>query len=118
LARRCRRFPDGSHELSTKIYDAKGKLQREFLLGDGIEHVQIDRRGNIWVGYFDEGVYGKYAAFPLVRVDQDWNLRAWKTQTAGGREFAVHGEHILVYGGYRENETDCKRLRLGMTPQN
>jgi hypothetical protein len=33
-------------------------LKREFLLGDGIEDVQTDRKGHIWVAYFDEGVFG------------------------------------------------------------
>jgi hypothetical protein len=60
VAPRCRRFPDGSHELNAKVYDSSGGLKREFLLGDGIEHVQADVRGNIWVGYFDEGVYGNF----------------------------------------------------------
>lgn len=26
--------------------------------GDGIEHVQVDDVGDLWVGYVDEGVYG------------------------------------------------------------
>ncbi len=29
-----------------------------FCLGDGIGHLQCDHDGNIWCGYFDEGVYG------------------------------------------------------------
>jgi hypothetical protein len=57
---RCARHKDGTHELNAKVYDAKGKLEREFLLGDGIQHLQVDRRGRIWVGYFDEGVYGNF----------------------------------------------------------
>jgi hypothetical protein len=39
-----------------KISD--GKEEQEFLLGDGISYVQADNKGNIWVGYFDEGAYG------------------------------------------------------------
>jgi hypothetical protein len=58
VAPRCRLFPDGTHELNAKIFDSSGAAKHEFLLGDGIEHVQVDVRGNIWVGYFDEGVYG------------------------------------------------------------
>ena len=34
-----------------------GRVLRDILLGDGIEHLQCDRFGNIWVGYFDEGIY-------------------------------------------------------------
>jgi hypothetical protein len=29
-------------------------------LGDGIEHVQADRAGRLWVGYFDEGIFGNF----------------------------------------------------------
>lgn len=166
VAPRCRKFQDGSHELNARVYDAGGGLKREFLLGDGIEHVQTDRKGNIWVGYFDEGVFGNYGwghsndrlgaagltcfndkgeklwdfqppagcdhisdcyalnvskdgvwtyyytGFPIVRIDSDWRARAWNTQTAGGRQFAVHGGHILLYGGYGEHRNDCKLLRL------
>src|SRR5215510_5239180 len=60
VAPRCERFQDGGHELNAQVYDRTGTLRREFLLGDGIEHVQADARGNIWVGYFDEGVYGNF----------------------------------------------------------
>src|ERR1700761_2145702 len=30
------------------------------LLGDGIENVFVDTLGRIWVGYFDEGVFGNF----------------------------------------------------------
>ena len=166
VASRCQRFQDGSHEFNARVYDTAGKLQHEFLLGDGIEHVQIDRHGNIWVGYFDEGIFGNYGwghgndrygvaglscfdkqgrklwdyqppsgtdfisdcyalnvskegvwayyytDFPFVRVDNDWNVKAWNSETSGAREFAVHGNHILLYGGYGQEKTNCKLLRL------
>lgn len=166
VAPRCRRFPDGTFELNAKVYDSSGALRREFLLGDGIQHVQIDGKGNTWVGYFDEGIYGNfgwghpngpvgsagltcfnnigeklwgfqppagfdvisdcyalnvskdgvwtyyYTGFPLVRIDSGWKVRAWKTQTAGGREFAVRGKQVLFFGGYRQQRNDCKLLRL------
>jgi hypothetical protein len=60
VSARCRRYPDGTHDLNARIYDSQGQPREEFLLGDGIQHVQADRKGNIWVGYFDEGVYGNY----------------------------------------------------------
>src|SRR5215813_9061555 len=47
VAPRCERFQDGGHELNAQVYDRTGTLRREFLLGDGIEHVQADARGNI-----------------------------------------------------------------------
>jgi hypothetical protein len=30
------------------------------VLGDGIEHVLATSTGQVWVGYFDEGIYGNY----------------------------------------------------------
>ncbi len=60
VASRCRRYADGSHELNARVYNQDGKPLREFLLGDGISHVQSDAKGNIWAGYFDEGVFGNY----------------------------------------------------------
>ena len=29
-----------------------------YCLGDGINHLQCDGENSVWVGYFDEGVYG------------------------------------------------------------
>jgi hypothetical protein len=57
---RCENFPDGTHELNATVFDSTGYPVRQFLLGDGINHVQADARGNIWVGYFDEGVFGNF----------------------------------------------------------
>src|SRR5579862_9541356 len=51
VAPRCRRYPDGTHELNAKVYDHAGLIRRDFLLGDGISHVQTDAEGNLWVGY-------------------------------------------------------------------
>lgn len=50
---RCRPTDDNA-----TLFDEKGVAVDRFCLGDGIEHLQCDDRGNIWVGYFDEGVFG------------------------------------------------------------
>jgi hypothetical protein len=42
------------------IYDTDGIAVAEETLGDGIEHVFTTSTGHVWVGYFDEGVYGNY----------------------------------------------------------
>jgi hypothetical protein len=57
---RCKRRTDGTHDLNARVYDSDGKLKHELLLGDGIEKVQTDPLGNIWVAYFDEGVFGNF----------------------------------------------------------
>lgn len=55
---RCRHYPDGTQDSNAHVYDASGRLRREFVLGDGIERVQTTSDGRIWVSYFDEGVFG------------------------------------------------------------
>ena len=49
---------DGVAENNAYVYGTDGSLERMGCLGDGIEHVQTSADGSIWVGYFDEGVYG------------------------------------------------------------
>lgn len=49
-----------------------------FHCGDGIEHLQIDPDDAIWIGYFDEGVYGEteLAQQGLVRMSLEGELIA------------------------------------------
>ncbi|GAA3990794.1 hypothetical protein GCM10022247_07000 [Allokutzneria multivorans] len=54
---RCQWRPDGP-ERNAVVYDANGSAVLEQTLGDGISHVLTTRQGEVWVGYFDEGVYG------------------------------------------------------------
>jgi len=60
VAPRCQRSRDGTHEQNAQVYRADGSLAAEFCLGDGIEHVQADKAGRLWVGYFDEGIFGNF----------------------------------------------------------
>ena len=63
----CRRSNDGVLEQNAAIYSDDGQLAKRFCLGDGIEHIQIDDLGRIWVGYSDEGVFGNrgWGAHPI-----------------------------------------------------
>jgi hypothetical protein len=56
---RCRWSKEGA-EHNAVVYDRHGAVIRTGVLGDGIEHVQTTPSGQIWVAYFDEGVYGNY----------------------------------------------------------
>ncbi|MFI7463159.1 hypothetical protein [Nonomuraea sp. NPDC049646] len=56
---RCR-LRDGAAESNAAVYDADGKLLRRGVLGDGIADVQTTVSGDIWVSYFDEGVFGNF----------------------------------------------------------
>lgn len=48
----------GNHVKNGSIVDAYGKCTGRLALGDGIQQMQVTDSGAIWVGYFDEGVYG------------------------------------------------------------
>lgn len=39
------------------VYTIEGQPQRHFSIGDGVQDVQVAENGDIWVSYFDEGVY-------------------------------------------------------------
>lgn len=57
---RCVRKNDREIELNGRVFDRDGRLKRAFVLGDGIEQVQVAADGTIWVSYFDEGIFGNY----------------------------------------------------------
>ncbi len=44
--------------VSSWTFSSSGQRAGEGSLGDGIQHVLTTPKGDIWVGYFDEGVYG------------------------------------------------------------
>lgn len=64
----AQRLPDGGYALASsrseigeknlQLFDRSGRFRSSFAVGDGIEHLAVDKRGRIWVGYFDEGIYG------------------------------------------------------------
>ncbi|GAA3517381.1 hypothetical protein GCM10022234_10940 [Aeromicrobium panaciterrae] len=49
---------DGAGEHNAFVFGHDGSLERSGCLGDGIEHVKVAADGTIWVGYFDEGIFG------------------------------------------------------------
>jgi hypothetical protein len=78
------RFPDGrwllvaartAGEPNGHILTPDGQLIRSIMLGDGIEHAKIDDAGRIWVGWFDEGVFGN--------VNWKWAGREWPPSSDG-----------------------------------
>jgi hypothetical protein len=58
---------------STWIYSSSGAATGAGSLGHGIEHLLTTPSGDIWVGYFDEGIYGggSVAHHGLVRFSED-----------------------------------------------
>jgi len=45
---------------NASVVAANGARRLSFCAGDGIESVQTTRSGDIWVSYFDEGVFGNF----------------------------------------------------------
>jgi hypothetical protein len=56
---RCRWRRDGP-DRNAVLYDADGQVVSEHVLGEGIGHVLAASTGEVWAGYFDEGIYGNY----------------------------------------------------------
>src|SRR5262249_30565077 len=48
----------GEKDRNAHVYSLDGTPIRSFHAGDGIEDVQTNETGHIWVSYFDEGVFG------------------------------------------------------------
>ena len=48
----------GNTDENGHIYSAQGTLLRSLALGDGIQDIQTTVDGQLWVSYFDEGIFG------------------------------------------------------------
>lgn len=58
VGKRCHRSPNGTSEHNARVYAPDGQALRSFVLGDGIADVQTTATGDVWVSYFDEGIFG------------------------------------------------------------
>ena len=56
---RCQWRPGGP-DRNAVLYDPGGHPVSGHVLGDGLRHVLADSTGQVWAGYFDEGIYGNY----------------------------------------------------------
>lgn len=104
-------FPDGRWLVSyarsdgkarTRVLDQTGAEIRRFELGDGIEHLKIDENGLIWVGWFDEGIFG----------NDNWNYpgHRWPPSSNGIAAFNSEGE--LIRKASIESIADCYALNV------
>lgn len=66
------------------IYDPRDGKSIRFLAGDGIENIGVDGKDQIWVSYFDEGVFSSLSniASGLNCFDASGNV-IWKFQNKG-----------------------------------
>ncbi|MFF7259241.1 hypothetical protein ACFZCL_02960 [Streptomyces sp. NPDC008159] len=70
----------GTGDEQVQVFDALGRPSWTFRVGDAIEHLLTDESGDLWIGYFDEGVFG------------DDPLSA-----AGARRWSATGEALWAY---------------------
>ncbi|GAB2916484.1 hypothetical protein [Streptomyces heilongjiangensis] len=86
----------GTGDEQVQVFDALGRPSWTFRVGDAIEHLLTDESGDLWIGYFDEGVFGD----PL--------------SAAGARRWSATGEGLWEYvpppGG--DGIADCYALNV------
>ena len=72
-------------EPNARVLTPDGQLLARFMLGDGIEHVGVDRHDQIWVGWFDEGIFG----------NEKWRVpnEQWPPSTRGMGCFRADGAY-------------------------
>lgn len=104
-------FPDGNWLVANsrsrgdgnaRIFQADGNEVRRIELGDGIEHIKIDESNRIWVGWFDEGVFGN-AKWKYVGLK-------WPPSSYGVAAFNAEGE--LLKRPYLVSPSDCYSLNV------
>ncbi|MFI4974571.1 MAG: hypothetical protein ACHP84_08535 [Caulobacterales bacterium] len=84
------------------VIDPAGVITHRFRLGDGIEHLQCDGAGAIWVGYFDEGLSDDLGCAGLARFD-DEGAAAWSYNHEVARRFAAYPAEHYVDDNYALN---------------
>ncbi|MDF0498912.1 hypothetical protein [Bradyrhizobium yuanmingense] len=85
---------DARYDLNGIIFDPRTGQANRVGLGDGISDLQIDDRGRIWIGYFDEGVFGGSVGQGGLVCFSTSGERVW--------EFAANASHA-IYDCYALN---------------
>lgn len=114
------RFPDGRWLMSAArcepgennawIRAHSGAIESRLCLGDGLEHVQCDASGAIWVGYMDEGIFGNHGWCPhhllddvrlgINRFDQNGTMTWAFTADAVDDTYALNVARDAVWACY------------------
>ena len=105
---RCRWRRDGP-DRNAVLYDARGQVVSEHVLGDGIAHVLATSTGQVWAGYFDEGIYGNYG---WGQAESEPPVGAYGiVQFSPELEVAWHYPHYTAAGPW-EPVNDCYALNV------
>ncbi len=67
---------DGEADRNATVFDMDGRPKWSFHAGDGIQDVQTSEKSEVWISYFDEGVFGdsSLGQAGLVCLDQHGNV--------------------------------------------
>ncbi|MFM9592117.1 hypothetical protein ACKI1J_08785 [Streptomyces scabiei] len=76
------RSRDGDDQV--QVFDALGRPSWAFRVGDGIEHLLTDEAGDLWIGYFDEGVFGDPLSAPGARRWSGTGTALWEYRPPPG----------------------------------
>jgi hypothetical protein len=108
---RCRWRPEGP-DRNAVLYGADGQVVSEHVLGDGIAHVLATSTGQVWAGYFDEGIYGNYG---WGRADSEEPVGAYGiVRFSPGLEPAWHYPKYAEAGPW-DAISDCYALNVDDT---
>ncbi len=100
---RCSWRSETDFDRNGAVIDPETGTVSRLLLGDGIEQVSIDTAGRIWVGYFDEGVFGNFG----------WSDPGPPPIGAAGLVcFSETGEKVWAYDQNRRQISDCYALNV------
>lgn len=89
---RCRYKSETEFDKNARVYSVDGKLKHDFVVGDGVQDVRVSSTGEIWISYFDEGIFGNYGwqqpiGFPgLISWDNHGN-KTWEFQPVEGLNY-------------------------------
>lgn len=100
---RCRLTERGPTP-NAAVYDDAGRQVAEGVLGDGINHLLTTGSGDIWVGYFDEGVFGNFG----------WGVGTKPLGASGIARFDDALEQVWTYPGgtHAPPVDDCYALNV------
>lgn len=99
-----------------QVFDALGRPSRTFRVGDAIEHLLTDAAGDLWVGYFDEGVYGDDPlSAPGLRRWSSTGESVWSYQPVDGADWISDCDALNVSGhtAWACTYTDFPLLEIG-----
>lgn len=89
---------------NARVLSAGGEELNRIRLGDGIEHLKIDDAGHVWVGWFDEGVFG----------NEGWVVPGlkWSPSAYGLVGFTDEGEVVAGEAELPGGISDCYALNV------